>query len=193
MKRWLFVILLTFTVPGTASAEHPIPKASIPGLTTDTAGYMTFPLHAGKDGKANGCLWRLPVISEKGLEVYAALSTVRTGEKKEAALQIAGSIDKDGKKHVTSFSDARLTAGPSFDTETIAGARENGPTARITFPGVHSMAMVTAINDHDAKLFFTHDGKKHEVALPRPTGDDTAHIWFCLTELQGPADKKPVK
>ena len=194
MKRILFAILFLSALPAHAAQdERPMSKAPAPVAAPASAGYVTFPLQSGNDKAAGGCLWRLPVTGDNGLEVYAALSAVRAGPGIESALQIAGSVEKDGKKQATSFSDARLTAGPSFDTDSIAIKRENGPTARVTLGTAQAMELVTAVNDHAGKLYYTHDGKKLEVELPKPTGDDTAQIWFCLTKLQGEADKKPAE
>ena len=186
--RTLFALLLLAASPAFAAQDDQAPSkepVAVGAPAPATAGYMTFPMRSGKDKTGGGCLWQLPVTRKDGLEVYAAMSAVRMGPSIESALQIAGSLEKDGKKEATSFSAARLTAGPSFDTDAIALSHENGPTARVTLGAAQAMALVTAVSDHGGKLYFTHDGRKHEVDLPKPTGDDTAHIWFCLTELQG--------
>ena len=191
----LAVFLLAAPSAYAAKEERPMSKVPVPApaTATDTAGYITFPLQAGKDGTNSGCLWRLPVTGENGLEVYAAVTAVRMPAGTQSALQVAGSIEKDGKKEATSFKDVRLTAGKAFDTETIAVERENGPTARVTFDGAQAMALLTAVTDHGGALHYTHDGKKIETPLPKPTGNDTAQMWFCLTQLQGTTAKEPAK
>lgn len=180
MKHVLFALLLLTAVPAFAAKEER-PMSPVPEQAT--AGYMTFPLQTGEKKTNTGCLWRLPVIDKDGLQVFAAVSTVRTPMEIESALQVAGSFEKDGQPQAASFSDARLTAD-TFDTEKIATKRESGPTARVVFNGAQTMALVTAVTDHGGKLFYTHEGKKHEIVLPKPTGNDTAQIWFCLTQLQ---------
>ena len=200
MIRILLVVLLLAALPAHATKEErPMSKtpgpapAQVTAPAIPTAGYVTFPLQAGKDGTNSGCLWRLPVTNENGLEVYAAVTAVRMPAGMQSALQVAGSVEKDNKKEATVFNDVRLTAGTAFDTETIAVERENGPTARVTFDGAQAMTLLTAVTDHGGTLHYTHDGKKIETALPKPTGDDTAQMWFCLTQLQGTVRKEPTK
>jgi len=196
MIRVLLAVFLLAALPAHAAKEdRPMSKAPTPvqAPAMATAGYMTFPLQAGKDGTNSGCLWRLPVTGENGLEVYVAVTAVRMPSGMQSALQVAGSVEKNGKKEATSFKDVRLTAGDTFDTETIAVERENGPTARVTFDGAQAMNLLTAVTDHGGTLHYTHDGKKIETPLPKPTGDDTAQMWFCLTQLQGTATKEPAK
>lgn len=189
MKRFLPVLILLLLT----SVAHAATKQSTADGMNDTSGYVTFPLSTGKaqgkdadaPPKTGGCLWRMPPIEQDGLEVYGAVSIIRKGPVIDAALQVAGSVKKDGQKQAANFSAIRLTAGESFDTEKIAVTRENGPTARVTFDGAHAMDMATAVADHAGTLFFTHDGKAHETALPKPSANDTAQIWFCLKELEG--------
>lgn len=189
MKRFLPVLFLLLLTP----LSHAAAKQDAADVNKDSAGYMTFPLSmdkaqdkkAGEPPKTGGCLWRMPLIEKDGLEVYGAVSIIRKGPAIDAALQVAGSMKKDGEKKAAEFSAIRLTAGESFDTEKIAVTRENGPTARVTFDGAHAMDMATAVADHAGTLFFSHDGKAHEVALPKPSANDTAQIWFCLKELEG--------